>query len=49
MNLTEGAPQESPKLRVQVPLGCIYVIFRGLNFESNEELGEKGHLWTGTI
>ncbi len=26
----------------------IYMIFRGLNFESNEELGEKGHLGTGT-
>ncbi len=26
----------------------IYMIFRGLNFESNEELGEKDHLWTGT-
>jgi len=40
MNLTIGALQE-------VPLGCIYLIFRGLNFESNEELGENGHLWTG--
>jgi hypothetical protein len=24
----------------------IYLIFRGLNFESNDELGEKGQLWT---
>ncbi len=36
MNLTAGAPKE-------MPLGYIYVISRGLNFESNEELGEKGH------
>ncbi len=41
MNLTAGAPWESPKLRAQVPLGYIYMIFRGLNFESNEELGKK--------
>ena len=26
----------------------IYAIFRGLNFERNEELGQNGHLWTGT-
>jgi hypothetical protein len=26
----------------------ICLIFRGLNFESNEEFGENSHLWTGT-
>jgi len=26
----------------------IYAIFRGLNYEGNEELGENGHLWTDT-
>ncbi len=30
-SLTEGAPQESPKLRVQVPLGCEAELLRGLN------------------
>jgi len=26
----------------------IYMIFRGLNFESNKELEQNRHLWTGT-
>jgi len=26
----------------------IYVIFRGLNHEGNEELGRNGHLWPDT-
>jgi len=26
----------------------IYAIFRGLNFESNEELGKNGRLWINT-
>ncbi len=44
MNLTAGAQQESPELRVQAPLWRICLIFQGLNFECNQELGEKGHL-----
>jgi hypothetical protein len=40
-NLSAGAPQE-------VPLGYIWSIFRGINFENNADIGQIGHLWMGT-
>jgi hypothetical protein len=34
---------------VEVPgQAGIYLIFRGLFFEHNAEIGQKGHLWMGT-
>ncbi len=33
----------------QMPLGYICLIFRGLNFESNDELEKKSRFEMGTI
>ena len=43
-----GLRAYAPKGHAKKITTGIYLIFRGLFFEHNAEIGQKGHLWMGT-